>query len=188
MSPPSRNPDAPPPSPSRPVPPAACTCAGCGQQVSPATPGSATVDGEVYCRHCLYGDVAPVVIYPIGVVRNRLGRAKSDFGLKGKRGVSRVVLHPAQRRFLHAVADERHLTVVFYFHQRRPVRSRFDRGIDGKEVGVFASRTPDRLAGIGITEVELVKVEGTTLHVTGLDAVDGTPVLDLKLGAKALHR
>ena len=57
----------------------------------------------------------------------------------------------------------------------------FKRGLDGKEVGVFASRTPDRLSGIAVQNVRLVKIEGTTLYVENLDAIDGSPVLDIKL-------
>jgi tRNA (Thr-GGU) A37 N-methylase len=70
---------------------------------------------------------------------------------------------------------------VRYLHEARAVRSRFRRGLDGKEVGVFASRTPDRPSRIGIQDVGLVAVEGTTLLVEGLDAVNGTPVLDIKM-------
>jgi len=48
-------------------------------------------------------------------------------------------------------------------------------------VGVFASRTPNRLSKIAIQDVTLVKIEGTTLYVEGLDAINGSPVLDIKL-------
>jgi tRNA (Thr-GGU) A37 N-methylase len=53
--------------------------------------------------------------------------------------------------------------------------------MDGKKVGVFASRSPDRLSRIGIQDVRLVRIEGTTLVVEGMDAINGTPVLDIKL-------
>jgi len=76
--------------------------------------------------------------------------------------------------------------VVFALHESRGVRTVFNRGLDRKPVGIFASRSPDRLTPIGITEVELVKIEGTTLHVRGLDAINGSPVLDIKLGRKAM--
>jgi len=68
---------------------------------------------------------------------------------------------------------------------RHTIRSTFSRGIDGKEVGIFASRTPNRLSRIGITNVKLVKIEDTTLFVKNLDAINGTPILDIKLGSKA---
>ena len=64
------------------------------------------------------------------------------------------------------------------------MRSIFPRGIDGKKVGIFASRTPNRLSRIGITNVRLVKIKDTTLFVKNLDAINGTPVLDIKLGSK----
>jgi tRNA-Thr(GGU) m(6)t(6)A37 methyltransferase TsaA len=47
-------------------------------------------------------------------------------------------------------------------------------------LGVFATRTPYRPNPIGLTLVELMKVEGNVLTVRGLDAFDGTPVLDIK--------
>jgi tRNA-Thr(GGU) m(6)t(6)A37 methyltransferase TsaA len=48
------------------------------------------------------------------------------------------------------------------------------------EVGVFATRSPDRPNPIGVHRVEVLAASGATLTVRGLEAVDGTPVLDLK--------
>ena len=67
-------------------------------------------------------------------------------------------------------------------------RSVFTRGFDGKRVGPFASRTSDRLTPIGVTEVELLEVNGTTLVVRNLDAFNGTPVLDIKVSMASLKR
>jgi tRNA (Thr-GGU) A37 N-methylase len=47
-------------------------------------------------------------------------------------------------------------------------------------VGIFAQRAKNRPNRIGVTVCRVLRVEGTTLHVQGLDAVDGTPVVDLK--------
>ena len=77
--------------------------------------------------------------------------------------------------------------MVYYLHQSRPVDSVFRRGLDGKRVGLFATRTPDRPSKIAVSQVKLVAVEGTTLQVEGLDAIEGSPVLDIKLGRKALE-
>lgn len=46
--------------------------------------------------------------------------------------------------------------------------------------GVFATRSPHRPNAIGLSAVELLRIEGHTLHLRGLDLLDGTPVLDLK--------
>jgi tRNA (adenine37-N6)-methyltransferase len=139
------------------------------------------IDGSAVCRHCLFGGTQPVTLYPIGFVSNTQARDDSEFGLHNHTRTSRIDLFPSQKRFMYKLEEESHLTIVYYLHKARPIRSRFKRGLDGKEVGVFASRTPDRLSPIGIQDVLLRKVEETTLTVEGLDAIDGTPVLDIKL-------
>ena len=143
--------------------------------------GMAIIDDQNICSSCLYGDVSPVQIYPIGFVCNQLDRDDTDSGLSGRTQTSRIELFPAQKRFMYRMEEEREITIVYYLHKSRSVRSTFKRGFDGKKVGVFASRTPDRLSKIGIQDVRLVKVEGTTLTVEGMDAIDGTPVLDIKM-------
>ena len=159
-------------------------CMECGVVCSKEE--SFIIDGKNMCSRCLFGDVSPMKIYPIGFVSNKQNRDNSDFGLRGKSRISRIELFPSQKPFMYKLEDEGHLTIVYYFHKARAVRSRFRRGLDGKEVGVFASRTPDRLSRIGIQDVRLVKVEGTILVVKGLDAINGTPVLDIKLKSKIL--
>jgi tRNA (Thr-GGU) A37 N-methylase len=154
-------------------------CVECGAVCSKEE--SFIIDSKNMCSRCLFGDISPVKIYPIGFVVNKQDRANSDFGLCGKSRISRIELFPSQKQFMYKLEDERNLTIVYYLHKTRPVRARFKRGLDGKEVGVFASRTPDRLSRIGIQDVGLVRVEGTTLIVKGLDAINGTPVLDIKM-------
>ena len=129
----------------------------------------------------MYGKVKPYQIYPIGIVQNNLKRNKTNFSTVGKKGVSCIKLFPSQKAFLYRIDEEKYLTIVYYLHQAKQVRLVFRRGLDGKEVGAFASRTPDRLSRIAIQDVTLVKTEGTDLYVEGLDAIDGTPVLDIKL-------
>ncbi len=139
------------------------------------------IDNAPICRCCLFGETEPIQIYPIGFVSNAQERDDSDFGLKNHADTSQIKLHPSQKPFMYKLEEEAHLTIVYYLHKARPIRSRFKRGLDGKEVGVFASRTPDRLSPIGIQKVQLVQIKGTTLIVEGLDAIDGTPVLDIKM-------
>jgi len=140
-----------------------------------------TIDDRPVCRTCLFGDAPPVTIYPIGVVSNDFERDETPFGRKGTGTVSKIELLPSQKQFMSGLEQEPEITIVYYLHKSRPVRTCFKRGLDGKQVGVFASRTPDRLSRIGIQDVKLHDINGTTLFVTGLDAVNGTPVLDIKL-------
>lgn len=121
---------------------------------------------------------------PIGVVHNdRLDPANSDnWGAV----VSTIVV---DERFgeqsLVGLADYSHVDVIFHFDraiEREDYRAvRRPRGrADLPEVGVFAERGPRRPNRLGVTTAEVISAEGRTLRVRGLDAVDGTPVLDLK--------
>lgn len=95
---------------------------------------------------------------------------------------SRVILDPELEAGLVGIEPGQQLMVIFYFHlsqgyelQQHPQgdRSRPKRG-------VFALRSPHRPNPIGVTVVDVLAVEGNILHLRGLDAVNKTPVLDLK--------
>lgn len=78
-----------------------------------------------------------------------------------------------------------HVEVLYWFHHEEaatPVLgARHPRGNKAWPlVGIFAQRGKNRPNRIGLTICKVLMVEGTTLHVSGLDAIDGTPVLDLK--------
>ncbi|MFI0904427.1 SAM-dependent methyltransferase [Streptomyces sioyaensis] len=86
---------------------------------------------------------------------------------------------------LSGLADFSHLEVVFHFHRvpedEIETGARHPRGNpDWPVVGIFAQRSKDRPNRLGVSRCTLVKVDGTDVHVLGLDAVDGTPVLDIK--------
>ena len=140
-----------------------------------------TVDGKIICVSCMYGPVEPVKIYPIGFVVNEQQRAVRGFGLNKTDKISRIELVDSQRPFMFKLEDEKKITIIYYLHKSGPVKSVFNRGLDGKKTGVFASRTPNRLSRLAIQDARLVKVEGTTLYVEGLDAINGSPVLDIKM-------
>jgi tRNA-Thr(GGU) m(6)t(6)A37 methyltransferase TsaA len=78
-----------------------------------------------------------------------------------------------------------HIIVVFFMHQSTfdPVSDLLRRPQgrpDMPQIGIFAQRAKHRPNPIGITAVRLIGVEGNVLKVKGLDAIDGTPVLDIK--------
>ena len=86
---------------------------------------------------------------------------------------------------LAGLSDFSHVEVVFVFHQAaeredyRSPRSPRNRQ-DLPAVGVFCDRGPRRPNRLGVTACRVLATDGRRLHVRGLDAVDGTPVLDLK--------
>jgi len=86
---------------------------------------------------------------------------------------------------LAGLTDFSHAEIIYFFDQVRPEKiergARHPRGNpDWPRVGIFAQRAKDRPNRLGATVVEIVACAGRVLTVRGLDAVDGTPVLDIK--------
>jgi len=126
--------------------------------------------------------LAPIELQPIGVVRSTRAEAVDD-AWDGETS-SIELLAPFDERALLGLDAFSHCLVVYAFHKATwdPARqSRHPRGNpDWPEVGIFAQRAKDRPNRLGITTCRVVAVEGTTLRVAGLDAIDGTPVVDIK--------
>jgi tRNA-Thr(GGU) m(6)t(6)A37 methyltransferase TsaA len=96
-----------------------------------------------------------------------------------------VMLAPFGPHSLAGLGEFSHVEVVYLFDRVDPddvcVDARRPRGNPAwPEVGIFAQRAKFRPNRIGISTCELLSVEGTALRVRGLDAIDGTPVLDVK--------
>ncbi|MFI8103267.1 SAM-dependent methyltransferase [Streptomyces sp. NPDC086023] len=86
---------------------------------------------------------------------------------------------------LFGLADFSHVEVVYHFDRvaedRIETGARHPRGNqDWPLVGIFAQRGKNRPNRLAVSRCSVVKVEGLDVHVAGLDAVDGTPVLDIK--------
>jgi len=98
---------------------------------------------------------------------------------------SRIELLPEYRAGLRGLDQFSHVLVVAWLHQADfdPARHlvRRPRGRDDMPlVGIFAQRAKDRPNPFGITVAAIVRADETGLVVRGLDAIDGTPILDLK--------
>ena len=72
------------------------------------------------------------------------------------------------------------LWLIFAFHLSEGWKSTVKPPRGGPKRGVLATRSPHRPNSIGLSAVELVGIEGRTLHLRGVDLLDGTPVLDIK--------
>jgi len=155
-------------------------CSECGQTINKSK--ACIIDEKAVCFTCMYGDITPFDIYPIGRVRTKLGSRETSSLPADPKGISCIDLFPSQKRFLYKLEEETSLLIVYYLHKVKSVITVFNRRLDGKRVGVFASRTSNRLSKIAVQEVRLLKIEGNKLYVDGLDAMDESPVLDIKLG------
>jgi tRNA (adenine37-N6)-methyltransferase len=97
-----------------------------------------------------------------------------------------ITLHPPlDARSVEGLGEFSHVEVVFLFDRVDPdsvcVDARHPRGNpDWPAVGILAQRAKNRPNRIGLCTCELVAVEGASIVVRGLDAIDGTPVIDVK--------
>ena len=125
-------------------------------------------------------DVRPLTLHPIGFVENGFPHPTPGDTLRAND--SRITLNPEYSPGLSGLEREPRILVVFAFHKSEGWDLlQHPRGDPTREKrGVFALRSPRRPNPIGVTEVELLGIQNNTLTVRGLDAVDGTPVLDLK--------
>ncbi len=127
--------------------------------------------------------MGPITVRPIGRVRNSIRTKKREgWGTV----VSRIELAPKYASALDGIEEYSHLLVIFWLSRVSSAargkilkihpRSRPDLPL----VGVFATRTQYRPNPIGLTQVQLLGRKGHILTVKGLDALNGTPVIDIK--------
>ena len=99
--------------------------------------------------------------------------------------VSEIVLEPKYAPGLLGLKEFSHALILTHLHQaewnpEKHLRRRPQERSDKPLTGIFAQRARHRPNRIGVTAVEIVEVTDDTLKVRALDAVDGTPVLDIK--------
>lgn len=81
---------------------------------------------------------------------------------------------------LEGIEDYDYIYILFVFDRSRGWSPKVTPPGASQARGVFATRSPNRPCPIGLTAVRLIKREGGVLHIAGIDAFDGTPVLDIK--------
>jgi len=120
-----------------------------------------------------------VVFQPIGVVRSPFREPENR---DWDQTVSEIRLERKWAKGLRGIEDFSHLIVLFHLSRAKGVQLRVHpkRRMDLPLVGMFSTRTPHRPNPIAMTVCRLVKRRGVRLTVKGLDAIDGTPVLDIK--------
>lgn len=119
---------------------------------------------------------------PIGVVRSPFDRKvdaprqpRAAEGIEG-----RIELDPTLAHALEDLEGFEHIWVLAWMDRVEGFRPKVLPPRSTKKRGVFATRSPHRPNPIALSVTELLRIEGTTLYVRGLDLLDGTPVLDIK--------
>jgi tRNA-Thr(GGU) m(6)t(6)A37 methyltransferase TsaA len=95
--------------------------------------------------------------------------------------MGRVVVQPEYEAGLEDVEGFSHMILLYHFDRAAPGYAlEVTPFLDEEVHGLFATRYPRRPNAIGLSVVQLVEREGCTLHVAGIDVLDGTPLLDIK--------
>jgi tRNA-Thr(GGU) m(6)t(6)A37 methyltransferase TsaA len=126
------------------------------------------------------GDPNRIEMRPIGFVR----RAASDEDERDRTLVAEIVLSKDLGPALDGIEDWSHVYIIYWLDQlsrpEKPVVHFPSAELGSPPLGILATRAPIHPNPIGLTLVELVRRDENVLLVRGLDAYDGTPVLDIK--------
>ncbi|MBP5310412.1 MAG: tRNA (N6-threonylcarbamoyladenosine(37)-N6)-methyltransferase TrmO [Lachnospiraceae bacterium] len=119
---------------------------------------------------------------PIGYVKNKVQTRKD---VSWGDDISVIELKDEYHTGLKGLNDFSHAIILFYldkasFDRQKHLNRRPQNRDDMPLVGIFAQRGKDRPNRIGMTSVEIISVTDSTLTVKGLDAIDETPILDIK--------
>ena len=119
---------------------------------------------------------------PIGFVKNNVReKIDHDWGEVN----SHIVIDESLKDGLKGLKDFNYIIIVYHLHQAKFIKEkhlvRHPQGRDDmSKVGIFSQRAKDRPNPIGITTVKLISVNENIIEVQGLDAIDSTPVFDIK--------
>ncbi len=119
---------------------------------------------------------------PIGFVKNAITEPRRD---DSQAVISEIIINEDFKEALSGIDGFSHIVVIYWMH-KTPSSERSVTKVHPKRnqnlplVGVFATRSPARPNPIGMSTVRLLEHRDNVIKVIGLDATDGTPVLDIK--------
>lgn len=125
-----------------------------------------------------------IKLKPIGVVRNRV-RQMTEPEYEWQKIVSEIVIDSSLSEALDNLDEFSHIIVLYWMHQtaaagQLPAKVHPRGRRELPLVGLFATRSPYRPNPLGKATVRLLERQDNILKVKGLDALDGTPVIDIK--------
>jgi len=122
-------------------------------------------------------------VNPIGMVHCLMqSRAETPKNYTESRETGRLEISPQYRDGLKGIQAGQTILVLFWLHEaQRDLLQVYPRGDRSRGLqGVFSTRSPMRPNPIAVSELKVLAVHDLTLEVSGLDMIDGTPILDIK--------
>lgn len=120
---------------------------------------------------------------PVGYVRSELKKRKNA-PRQGYSGAPEATIEmlPKYAKCLHLVGEGQEVILVTWLHEAKRTVMKVHPGRDMKNplTGVFGTRSPDRPNPVGLHRVKILERNGLRLRVGPLEAIDGTPIVDIK--------
>lgn len=127
-------------------------------------------------------DTAKIVYNPIGLFHTELtpqtGAPRQ--GILQPENKATIEVYPQYQGALRNLEKFEYIIVIYHMHLSKGWHTPVRPPHSSHDFGLFATRSPNRPNSIGLSVIKLEKAEGNILHVSGIDAYDRTPVLDIK--------
>ena len=123
------------------------------------------------------------VMKPIGVIMSPFRDVSDNVPIQGALSPDTEAVIKVYNEYAQGLRDLggfSHIILIYAFHKCHGSLLTVRPYMDTETRGVFSTRSPHRPNHIGITTVKLVSIDDNSLRVTGIDVVDGTPLLDIK--------
>jgi tRNA-Thr(GGU) m(6)t(6)A37 methyltransferase TsaA len=116
---------------------------------------------------------------PIGVIYSPY-KDREECPPQGREEICEIEISGQYGEGLKDIDGFSHLILLYWLHSAKDYSLLVKTPWNSEPHGVFATRSPDRPNPIGFSVVELIEINGNRLKVKGLDALEGTPLLDIK--------
>ncbi|HEU65197.1 MAG TPA: tRNA (N6-threonylcarbamoyladenosine(37)-N6)-methyltransferase TrmO [Chloroflexi bacterium] len=127
------------------------------------------------------GERYSLELKPIGIIHSLYKNMdEAPYQGSGSEEISQIEISEEFEEGLKDIEGFSHIIVIYWLHKFQGYHLLVKTPWDDKLHGLFATRSPHRPCPLGLTVVELVARGKNVLKVKGLDAIDGTPILDIK--------
>lgn len=116
---------------------------------------------------------------PIGIIRSPYKDRKAS-PPQGREEICEIEIFEQYAEGLKDIEGFSHLILLYWLHSTKDYSLLVKTPWDSEPHGVFATRSPNRPNALGFSVVELIEIVGNKLKVKGLDALEGTPLVDIK--------
>lgn len=122
-------------------------------------------------------------IVPIGIIHTPYKDDAPFTEFENAEGEFCIELNPEFADSLYLLDKLNYCYILFQFHKpkREPKMRVFPPRGNGIEVGLWATRSPNRINPIGLTIARILRIDGNLIYTSGHDILDGTPLLDINL-------